>query len=139
MSDYEQVEEVKVSKFNSAGLINIRLHELWIDSNKHKRNGQFNKWNGDLDSVWCELVGDVKEKDDNDKNFKTINEELGKEGFLSNVGSSSSGFNKVKKSFLRKRARQYLILLKKESLLRRLQNKQGKGTAYEDGSSDYME
>ena len=52
-------EAEKISKFNSANLINFRINNLWIDANNHSRAGLYNKWNSDLDCIWDELVGDV--------------------------------------------------------------------------------
>src|SRR3990167_4553476 len=134
MSDYEieELDEIKTSKINSAGLNNLRMHEIWIDANKHKRSGEFSKWNGDLDAMWCELVGDVKDNDDNDKKFNNINQALGKTGSTLNYNLTRDGFNQVDDKEILNKTKQYLLLIKKESFLRRLQNEQGKGTAYQD-------
>ena len=67
-----------LSKFNSGALINLRLNGLWVDAHTHKRNGKYLSWNGDLDAVWCELAGDVKEGADNDVKWIEINQKLAK-------------------------------------------------------------
>tara|TARA_R100001530_G_C4248211_1_gene137127 strand:- start:116 stop:532 length:417 start_codon:yes stop_codon:yes gene_type:complete len=135
MSEYDSVpEEVKISKINSAGLINLRMHNLWEDANKHKRTGEFSKWNGDLDAIWCELVGDVDEGKEDDENFKKLNEVLGKCGILMNWNVKQDGFSSVNQTILLSKAKQYQALLLKEAFLRRLQNTQGKGTAYAEES-----
>mgnify|MGYP003646038836 CR=1 FL=1 len=120
-----------VSRYNSGALINLRLNELWQDAHKHKRNAQYSSWNGDLDAVWCELAGDVIEDSEKDKKFIELNKDLSKESPIINWGGST-GFNEITQSQKLKRQKQYLKLIKKEVFLRRLQNVQGKGTAYND-------
>jgi hypothetical protein len=135
--DFE-AEEPKISKFNSAFFINKRMNDLWEDAHKHKRVGAYSDWNGDLDAVWCELAGDVKEGDDDDKKYKEINQRLGAVNPVVNWGKTG-GFNKQDTATVLKKTKQYQILIEKEIFLRRLQNRQGKGTAYDDYSSDYMD
>ena len=107
------------------------MNELWQDAHKHKRNAQYSSWNGDLDAVWCELAGDVIEDSEKDKKFIELNKDLSKEAPIINWGGST-GFNEITQSQKLKRQKQYLKLIKKEVFLRRLQNVQGKGTAYND-------
>lgn len=122
-------EAEKLSKINSAALINFRLNNLWVDANNHSRKGAYSSWNADLDCVWRELGGDVKEESPESKNFTKINIELGKVAPLLNW-RNEQGFVKINKDELQKQNKQYQLLMKKELSLRRLQNKQGKGTAY---------
>jgi len=121
----------KLSKFNSGALINMRLNNLWVNAHDHKRNGKYLSWNGDLDAVWCELGGDVKEDSDNDKKYNEIDQELAK---LSPIldWNNSGQYNSISTKLKLKQTKQYKILIKKELFLRRLQNTQGKGTAYDD-------
>lgn len=125
-----------ISKYNSGALINLRLNELWQDAHKHKRKGQYSSWNGDLDAVWCELAGDVKEGLEKDKLFSKINLELAKLSPIINW-DSHHGFNEINNVNVEKRRNQYNQLIKKEVFLRRLQNVQGKGTAYDDDDDDW--
>lgn len=125
----EVVNENNVSKLNSGGLINLRLHNLWVDRHKYAMNGDYVKWNEMLDAVWCELGADVKEGSADDKQFW----ELSKNFSQACEGEKKlTGFNKIDKAGLASRAAQKVSLIKKELFLRRLQNKQGKGTAYVD-------
>jgi hypothetical protein len=119
-----------VSRFNSGALINMRLNNLWNDAHNHKRKGKYASWNGDLDAVWCELVGDVKEGSPKDKDFDKINGDLAKLAPIRNW-DVVHGFNKTNSTIQLKQQLQYAQLIKKEAFLRRLQNKQGKGTAYD--------
>ena len=125
----EGVSAEKLSRINSAALINLRLTNLWIDANNHSRKGQYSSWNADLDCVWRELGGDTKEKDDESKTFEKISIELSKVAPLSNW-KSEKGFAEINNDDLKKQNKQYQLLMKKELFLRRLMNKQGKGTAY---------
>ena len=65
----EEVNENNISKLNSGGLINLRLHNLWVDRHRYARNGDYSKWNEILDAVWCELGSDVKENSESDKEY----------------------------------------------------------------------
>lgn len=140
MEEFEEVNDQKQSKINSGLLITLRLDALWKDCNRHARTGQYAKWNADLDRVWCELVGDIDEKTDKESldKYENINFLIAKDGVLMN-GSLYSGFNKITKEQLLITTKQYKSLMIKEAFLRRLQNKQGKGTAYDRGEDDYMD
>ena len=129
-------EMPKTSKINSGMLITLRLNDLWNDANRHKRNGEYLKWNGDLDSVWCELGGDVKPNGKEEKELEEINFKLAQIGSLINWNNISS-FKGISKEALNKKAKQYYMLMKKELFLRRLQNLQGKGTAYSEDDDDF--
>ena len=145
MEDYEQkLEEASTSKINSGMLINLRLNDLWKDSHKHARAGNYSAWNDDLDRVWCELGGDEKEVKPDHKDYAKSSDYEYNVLTLAFAASCKDvpkkvGFNKhdtnAKVSF----AAQKQALIKKEIFLRRLQNKQGKGTAYHDSSEDYMD
>lgn len=120
----------KLSRINSAALINLRLTNLWIDANNHSRKGQYSLWNADLDCIWRELGGDANEKSNDVKDMEKINVQLSKAAPISNW--KSEGFKKIDNNGLKKQNKQYQLLMQKELFLRRLQNKQGKGTAYEE-------
>ena len=139
MEEYLQTIDIgKLSKYNSGALINMRLNNLWVEAHNNKRDGKYLSWNGDLDAVWCELGGDVKEDSDSDKKYNEIGQDLAK---LSPIldWNNSGQYTSIPKELKLKQTKQYTLLIKKELFLRRLQNTQGKGTAYDDGSSEYME
>jgi len=127
MADYVDSEGgLKTSKINSGVLITLRLDRLWNDASRHARDGLFSKWNADLDRVFMELVGDCDDKDitEVDKLTKDFTE-------AGEVGSQN-GFSRISKEDKLIRTKQYATLLKKETYLRKLMNKQGKGTAYDE-------
>ncbi len=137
MEESNKVIDVgNISKYNSGALINLRLNELWLDAHKHKRQAKYSSWNGDLDAVWCELAGDVKEGSEKDDKFTELNLELSKLSPIINW-DGSGGFNKISPLQKLNRQKQYLQLIKKEVFLRRLQNVQGKGTAYGEEDDDW--
>jgi len=117
--------ETRVSKFNSSIAILQRIDQLWKDAHNHSRSGQLMKWNWDLDRVWCELAADAE---NSVEDFEEHNKKI--KVFLENVtkNKSPTRYNEL-----------YTLLLKKEIFLRTLQNKQGKGTVYEDSLDDYMD
>lgn len=125
----DDINEMNVSKVNSGGLINLRLHNLWVDRHKCARNGQYNKWNEVLDAIWCELGADVREDSEQDKKFWSLSL-----AFAEACGApvKKTGFGQVSSSDRQSMAKQKVALIKKELFLRRLQNSQGKGTAYVD-------
>lgn len=129
--DYNDLEELeKTSKLNSGGLINLRLDYLWKDAHKHSRAGLYSSWSADLDCIWSELGGEYDLDSKQQKEFDSINKKL---GFIKNW-TIIKGFKKSSKEDKLEMARQYIILRQKELFLRRVQNDQGKGTAYSDGS-----
>ena len=146
MARYEDIDDETsseaTSKFNSGMLINLRLNNLWILTHNFARKGQYSDWSGVLDRLWCELAGDIDEtsekgKESNDK-FYLIEEEISKVG-VTNWGKVHQGFEERNEATKLLMTRQYRLLMKKEIFLRRLQNKQGKGTAYYDESENDWE
>ena len=141
-----QEEEQQVSKYNSGINIIMRLDELWKDTHKYSRMGMFDRWNSTLDRVWVELARDINETDYQDKKEggETI---LGKKSNYDNfdvrlkaIGDfqdkKENEFEKPDKDKNTKRAKQYKVLIEKELFLRRLENKLGKGTAWDDMDED---
>lgn len=132
--DGESGESTKLSKYNSALAQLYRLDHLWQDTHRHARDILYGKWNEDLDRIWLELVADSEQ---NEKvRIKIINRKLSKLGLYS-MGkkfylANPSLYNKI--LLLQKQA-----LIKKEELIRVVQNKQGKGTAYQDDFENYMD
>jgi len=140
MKDYlseEGLEDQAISKINSAALINLRINELWKDANRHSRKGEHLKWNEDLDRVWMELVGDTKLDGEEDKTYKELT--VAYSLACGEISDESKGFERVSLDQKKSIAKKKEALMKKEAFLRRLMNKQGKGTAYHDSSEDYMD
>jgi len=123
-------EEDKLSKINSAGLINITIENLWKDCYTAMSSGDFLKWNRKLDAIWLILGGEKNAPEDK---FNEIDLSLYEMGSLS---ASKVGFNSLPDGWNEKRNKQYLKLRQKSLFLRRLQNNQGKGTAYADEDED---
>ena len=137
MNFEEDITEDKISKINAAGLINLTLKELWEDYYKHIRQNQYGKANSDLDCLWIEFGGDEKEGSENCIAFEKIDNEVSENYNL--IPNLKSGFNIPPPTYAKYNAKQYKLLQKKALLLKRIQNKQGKGTAYADSASDYMD
>ena len=128
-----EITEDKISKINSAGLINITLEELWKDSYNALSSGNYPLWNKKLDCIWLILGGDIKEKSEEENEYHRIDAVLYETGSLNH---KKTGFEIIKNTEKSNMAIQYLILRRKALFLRRLQNKQGKGTAYQN-DTDY--
>ena len=131
---YSDDQPDKKSQFNSGLAILYRLDNLWKDAHRHARDVEYGKWNEDLDRIWLELSEDAS--DDDYKRIKDDNNKL--------LGLGVYGINRLIQIenpalFHKVRNMQKKILLEKEMFLRKLQNKQGKGGAYEDSIEDYMD
>ena len=127
-----EIEEDKISKINSAGIINITIENLWRECYSSMVKGNLVSWNRNLDAIWLILGGDSKDGTD-DVKFNSIDLELHKTGSLSH---KKVGFITIGEKESEVIALQYLILRKKSLFLRRLQNIQGKGTAYQNSDMD---
>ena len=136
--DFEGESEDRVSTFNSAGLINLRINELLQDVNRHKRTAEFSKWNADLDAFWCELAADTKEGDEEDLKKAEFDKKLSVVAPIVNWGMYSYGFKGLTREQEVLKYKQYLLLTEKELFLRRLMSKQGKGTKFREAAEDYM-
>ena len=123
--DLNKEPDEKSSRINSAGIINITLENLWRDSYNAMSKGNYLLWNTKLDCIWAVLGGDVKDNDEEDKKFNLINKSIYECGNLS--PASKKGF---KITVNPNKGLIYQNLLRKALFLRRLQNFQGKGTAY---------
>jgi len=122
--------EPKLSKYNGAIAQLYRLDMLWQDAHRHARKGNLKGWNLDLDRIWCELAADATQKK---KDKKEEDEDSDEEKFVEFHKRISNSFKAKDWEEL------YHTLLEKEIFLRRLQNKQGKGAAYEESVDDYMD
>ena len=130
------LDEGKISKINAAGLINMAIENLWREAYAAMAANKFSLWNVKLDAIWCILGGDVVEGEKEDKAFNELELKIYKTGSLNHT---TQGFESHKDSDKNKIAMQYLLLRKKTIFLRRLQNSQGKGTAYSSGDNDDWE
>ncbi|HDK42170.1 MAG TPA: hypothetical protein ENG87_02220 [Candidatus Pacearchaeota archaeon] len=132
----QDIDDVKISRINAAGIINITLENLWKDAFSSMAKGNLVIWNRKLDAVWGILGGDQEENDGVDKEMDKLNMKIYETGSLNH---KKVGFEKLKEDEAEKMALQYLLLNKKNLFLRRLQNKQGKGTAYQSEDTDDMD
>ncbi len=133
----EQIEQqiVKLSKINSASLINLRMNNIWINVNRYATSGKYFQWNNELDRIWCELGGDIVKDSQEEKDFKEIEKKVSEK--LKDF-EDKKGFDTFNDKDRKKMSEIYSVLQEKEIFLRRLQNKQGKGTAYEQGWEEYL-
>ena len=131
-----ETEEEKISKINAAGIINVTIVNLWRDVFLSVAKGDLVTWNRKLDAVWGILGGDVVEGEKEDIAMEKLNLQIYNTGSLNH---KKTGFQKLKDDESEKMALQYLLLNKKNLFLRRLQNKQGKGTAYTSDDRDDMD
>lgn len=132
MENYEREEE-KISRINSAGLVNATLENLWKESYTCIKKGDYITWNRILDSIWLILGGDVEENGKEDKIKTEIDLKIYSFGSLSH---KKEGFRLLDDKDKENMSNQYIYLMKKALFLRRLQNKQGKGTAYASDDDD---
>jgi hypothetical protein len=151
-------EEKKISKFSSGINILQRVDFLWKNCHNLKRNGLYHRWNEELDSVWLELARDLKETEyydldeegniilnsDNNKEVKTKGYKSQFEEFENRLqeimpfmDSGSRGFQKPEESMIKKRNKQYKLLMEKQLFLARLENELGKGTSWEEEDDDF--
>ena len=140
-----ETDEPRISKHSSGVSIIIRLDQLHKNCHNFKRNGEYQKWNEELDSVWLELSRDlfkIKELVGEDEDFNKAKEEFDKfDTQISEVGqirdTKPAGFDTLPKDFYDKRNKHYKILLNKEIFLGRLENYLGKGTTEQDDEGDW--
>jgi hypothetical protein len=128
-------ESTSLSKINSAALVNLTLNNLWVDYFRHLRARDYFSSNDDLDCIWTILGGEkgVEGKDD-EKEYNGIQETISKLGIKPIFKEKDRQNLKTLVSFARFRQ----IVMKKGLFLRRLQNRQGKGTAYrEEDEGDF--
>lgn len=135
MEDVSDIPEARLSKINAAGLINLTLKDLWESFYKNLRRRDYTQANADLDCLWVEFGGDVEEGKNEDAAYNKVEDEVVKN--FSEI-PTLVGFDTYTKDDLVTLSKQYKLLVKKALFLKRLQNKQGKGTAYNDDSDEFM-
>ena len=137
--DYMDGMGAGVSKINSAMIVNATLNELWKDFFRHFRAGKYLSSNNDLDCVWTILGGEKNiEGSEKERQYIVIEKLIFESGVLQD-SVVQRGFLEIDETFIRKSSKQKALLLKKALFLRRLQNEQGKGTAYNMGEEDYLD
>ncbi len=116
-------EEDRTSKYNEAGLQIQRLHNLWLKIGEVTRHGKadLKSWQYLLDDVWRELIADVDNQSEREKIIRK-NELLKK---LISVSKTNEQL--------------YNSLDKRHQFLKVLQDKVGKGGAYQDDSTEDMD
>jgi len=129
------------SKINPAAIINITMENLWRDAFSFQSKNKLYEWDKKLDSLWLILGGDEPEQQENSKKrdfvkeFNEIDKRIKATGSLIH---RPQGFKQLDGDEAEIIDIQYDLLKEKSLFLRRLQNKQGKGTAYDMGEEDYM-
>jgi len=113
----QQNTEQKVSKYNEGIAEIMRLNNIWQSAHLYSTSGNLMRWNSILDSAWRELGADSNEKE-----FKEFYK-----------------FNRYIRKWRHDREKLNSILELKELFLRKLQNRQGKGTKYYDPMEDELE
>jgi len=81
-----------------------------------------------------EVAGDLKEDADENKMMEVLNQAIVR--LLPLASGNMSGFNKKNTNDIIKMSKQYLLLRKKEMLVKRMENKMGMGKAYVDEFED---
>lgn len=114
MEEFEENIPLK-SKYNSALAQLYRLDNLFQKANEYSSKGQLNSWNWTLDTIWREL------SPDSDKEHE----------------KKMLSYNKLVIEH-RSKTTLYQVLQFKEIFLRKLQNKQGKGSSYIDPDEDSL-
>lgn len=126
MSDGE-INEQKKAIFNSTLAILIRVDTLWKESHRYCKQGEYEKWNIALDRLFVEFFAECNE--DDIKRFEDFNKQIAEIGFVKNFESQR----------LQNKHKLYPLLMRKEFFLKKLEQKQGKGVAYEESWEDYMD
>ena len=100
------------SKHSSGVSILIRIDGLWHDANNHSRRGLFDKWNGDLDTIWRELARDLKDEEykEKRKKFDEFDKKLISTGPFQDTGSDTfDELPKEYREFTAQYAKEFLV------------------------------
>jgi len=134
MTDYFEPEsnDIKQVEHNSGILQIYRLDSLWQKATQHATTVNYIKWNEDLDRAWVELspLMDEPEK----IAIKEIDKKV-KESWL--YGLSSALRQKNPTLYGKMMSRQKYLLQEKEMLLRKFEDKYGKGAKYKTDEDDW--
>lgn len=129
----------KTSKINSAGLINLRMNKLWGIADMCSVRADVKNWYLVLDTIWGNLAADITDKDKQQKEtYDKLNKELTDKGFF-NIYKQSKGFEGQETKLIENRHFYFRKLREMQIFLTKLENSQGKGTAYRDQMEDDFE
>ena len=129
-------QEKLISEFNEAAFQISRIHNTWLEIKSLRESGNLIKCKFKLDSIAAELWNDAERLDEQSSNKKKEKNEI---TYISEIKKID---NQIHKSQInRNLPRFYFLLLEKEKLLRKIQEKSGKGAKYriDDGISNYMD
>jgi len=133
MAGYDN-EERMISEFNEAKFQIFRLHNVWLECKSLREKGFLNKWRWKLDTAMIELWNDAKRIDgEEDESEKPEEKEKRYISKLKKVNKEINDSTKQKKIELI-----YNNLIKKELLLREIQEAAGKGGRLKSADEDYM-
>lgn len=111
---YETAKKEMSSDFNEAKLQILRLSNAWERCGIAARGGNLTKWNWELDYIWRELSADATNDDCVEKTDKYPNK--------------IKDINKLIAKYKSDRDKLYMLLDKKERILKKLQDEVGKGS-----------
>ena len=112
-----------ISKFNEGVLQIQRLHNVWLGVRVNREGGNYRRAKDILDSAWIELACDAEKLDTNEStNYKKQIEAV-------DIEYEKEVKNKNRNAL-------YKLLIKKEILIRTIQDKSGKGARYENPDDD---
>ncbi|HUS50118.1 MAG TPA: hypothetical protein VMZ91_08125, partial [Candidatus Paceibacterota bacterium] len=116
-----------VSKYNSAQLINQRMHNLWLECLREWKQGNLEKLNDLLDVVYTELYSDAKKE-----------QRIQIRKLDTNISQMQSTLKSCRnpKEYLKLKARYALEIKHKWLFLKTLEKGQGIGKAYRDEFED---
>jgi len=127
MARYESNEERLISEFNEAKFQIFRLHNIWMECKLFRERGKLIAWRWKLDTAMIELWNDAvrldehKEKEEDTYVFKLnkLNEDIIKVLAEKNLSEF------------------YDILMKKEMMLRKIQEDAGKGAKFRPAEEEF--
>jgi len=127
---YNYENEKTISEFNESIFQLQRLHNNWLEIAIKRKRGDFEGTRWVLDSQEAELEFDAEKLDeDNDKEHIKKIEEVNKE-----IDKAW-----LEKNYLNRRIKIYQALLKKEKILRKVQQESGKGAKYKSLDEDSLD
>ena len=119
-----------VSKYNSAQLINQRMHELWLECKRAWRSANLTELNDILDVVWTELYADSSKE--HIQHMVVLNKQIIKLKI-------DMKFCKNPKAFMICKSNLSTHITNKWLFLKALEKKQGIGKSYRDEFEDDFE
>lgn len=100
-------DKILLSEFNEAVTQIVRLGNIWQNCHNYSRKGDLNSYKWELDRAWIELGPDAREMDS--------------DYYVKGIEKINKAIEKATNKTL------YILLQKKESFLRDLQEAAGKG------------